>query len=293
MNQNYIFSKDSNREYLFYIAVIPLILYGIYKNSYLLYKGDYITLFNAIKIILYPIISTLLGFLVGLFKKDKKPELIKFGIIAGLAAPFDFNMIAYFSIVVGCLFMVAIIPNRIRINEAALFICILVLLNRIYNNSIIFNPMEINNTYKFTLFDLFFGRGASFLFTSSIFWLLISYICLIFIKTYKKNIFFISSLVLLFLSIIYMFITKNFNEGIKILLNGSTFFSLIFIAPINESSPSIQKEIIMYSVLLGIFTFIFVYLFKIYNGAIISVLILSIIYRAFDIIKQKKFLKKI
>lgn len=291
MNQTYIFSKDTRNENLFYLAVAPLFIYGIYKNGYLLYTNKYINLFEVFKVAMYPLISILIGYLIGLIFRNKKSELLKFGVLAGLVAPFDFNMIAYFSICIGMMFVVALVPNHLKINNIALLCTILIILNKIFNNSIIFNPMEITNMYKFTLFDLFFGRGASFLYTSSVFWLLISYVILSFIKTYKKNIFIISSITFIVLSFIYMFITKTYLNNLILLLNGTSFFSFIFIAPINESSPSISNEITIYSILVGLISFILVFIFKVYTGAIITVFALSIIYRIYNIIRQKIFLK--
>lgn len=291
MNQTYIFSKETRNENLFYLAVAPLFIYGIYKNGYLLYTNKYINLFEVFKVAMYPLISILIGYLIGLIFKNKKSELLKFGVLAGLVAPFDFNMIAYFSICIGMMFVVALVPNHLKINNIAFLCTILIILNKIFNNSIIFNPMEITNMYKFTLFDLFFGRGASFLYTSSVFWLLISYVILSFIKTYKKNIFIISSITFIGLSFIYMFITKSYLNNLILLLNGTSFFSFIFIAPINESSPSISNEITIYSILVGLISFILVFIFKVYTGAIITVFALSIIYRIYNIIRQKIFLK--
>lgn len=291
MNQTYIFSKETRNENLFYLAVAPLFIYGIYKNGYLLYTNKYINLFEVFKVAMYPLISILIGYLIGLIFKNKKSELLKFGVLAGLVAPFDFNMIAYFSICIGMMFVVALVPNHLKINNIAFLCTILIILNKVFNNSIIFNPMEITNMYKFTLFDLFFGRGASFLYTSSVFWLLISYVILSFIKTYKKNIFIISSITFIGLSFIYMFITKSYLNNLILLLNGTSFFSFIFIAPINESSPSISNEITIYSILVGLISFILVFIFKVYTGAIITVFALSIIYRIYNIIRQKIFLK--
>lgn len=291
MNQTYIFSKETRNENLFYLAVAPLFIYGIYKNGYLLYTNKYINLFEVFKVAMYPLISILIGYLIGLIFKNKKSELLKFGVLAGLVAPFDFNMIAYFSICIGMMFVVALVPNHLKINNIAFLCTILIILNKVFNNSIIFNPMEITNMYKFTLFDLFFGRGASFLYTSSVFWLLISYVILSFIKTYKKNIFIISSITFIVFSFIYMFITKTYLNNLILLLNGTSFFSFIFIAPINESSPSISNEITIYSILVGLISFILVFIFKVYTGAIITVFALSIIYRIYSIIRQKIFLK--
>ena len=290
MSMSYIFSKDDNRENLFYLAVLPLILYGLYKNGYLLIKHDYISSTELIKVILYPLISCVLAYILGLIFKRKQKDLLKLGVIAGLTAPYNFNMIAYFSIVIGVMFLLMYVPNRLKINEPALLITILVILNAIYNNSVIFNPMEVTSLYKFSLFDLFFGRGASFIYTSSIFWLLVSYVVLSNIKIYKKNIFLYEVFTYIGCFILYLIFKHNFISNAGIFLNGITFFSFIFLSPINESSPSVNYEIVIYSIFTAILSFILIFMFNIFTGAVIAVLISSIIYRIYDIIRQKKFL---
>ena len=290
MNKTYIFSKENNKENLFYLAILPLILYGLYKNGYLLISNNYITTKMLIKVIIYPLLSTFIGFILGTIFKQKQTSLIKFGIIAGLTAPYNFNIIAYFSIVIGMMFLVMYVPNKLKINESALLITILIVLNAIFNNSVLFNPMEVTSFYKYSLFDLFFGRGVSFIYTSSIFWLLVSYIILTFIKTYKKNIFIYEIVTYLICFVVYLFITKEFTSNAIILFNGITFFSFIFLSPINEVSPSINTEVVIYSIFTGILSFALVFIFDIFTGAVIATLIASVLYRIYNIIRQKRLL---
>ena len=141
-----------------------------------------------------------------------------------------------------------------------------------------------------SLFDLFFGRGASFIYTSSIFWVLISYIILSFIKTYKKNIPIYEITTYLICFVIYVIFKNEFTNNAITLLNGITFFSFIFLSPINESSPSVNLEMIVYSIFTGVLAFIFVFICHAFSGAVISVLISSVLYRIYDIIRQKRFL---
>lgn len=290
MNKTYIFSKENNKENLFYLAVLPLILYGLYKNGYLLISNHYITYKMLIKVIIYPVLSTLMGYILAKIFKKKESNLLRFGVIAGLTAPYNFNIIAYFSIVIGIMFLVIYVPNRLKINESAFLITILIVLNAIFNNSVLFNPMEVTSYYKYSLFDLFFGRGASFIYTSSIFWLLISYIILSFIKIYKKNIFIYEISTYLICFLLYIFITKEFTPNMITFFNGITFFSFIFLSPINETSPSINTEVIVYSIFTAVLSFILVFILNLFTGAVIAVLVSSILYRIYDIIRQKKFL---
>lgn len=290
MKQTYIFNKESNREYLFFIAIIPLFLYGIYKNAYLLVNNNFLSAFDGYKIIFYPIILVFLGYIISCVFKKKRFELMMYGALLGLASPFNINMFLYVFIVLLSMIGYIFIPNKYRINEVALLIFVFIVINHFTKTPILYNPMELGNEYKFTLFDLFYGRGASFLFTSSIFWMLIAYILLIQIKVYKKDIFLISIGSYTALFLIYMIINHDYTNLLKLYLNGTTFFSFMFLAPINESSPSIKYEIVLYSILTAILSFVFVFIFKYQSGAVIAVLITSIIYRIYNIFRQKKFL---
>ena len=143
--------------------------------------------------------------------------------------------------------------------------------------------------YHFTLLDLFFGRGPSFLFTSSVFWIIIAYFVLTNVKTYKKSIFPVATAVFSLLSIIYMMVTKEYMYSIKLYLNGTTFFGFVFLATINESSPSTNIETLIYSIFIAICSFVFVFILKAHSGCIIAILIASIIYRVYYLIRQKLF----
>ena len=291
MNKNFIFIKNNNQTILYYLSFIPLIIYGLYKNGYLLVTNKYLSSFDAYKIILYPLVCTLIGIIFSLVFKKRQKEVITYALLMGVAAPYNFNMYLYFLLVFSFMFVVSFVPNKYKVNEVAFLITIFIALNYFSKSYSIFNPMEITNKYSYTLVDLFFGRGASYLFTSSIFYMIFSYFILSFIKTYKRSIPVIASSVFIILVITYMLITKTYLNNIKLLLNGTTIFSFTYLATINESSPSTKYIMYIYAALIGILSFITIYLFDIYTGSIISVFIISVIYRIYEIIRQNKFLK--
>lgn len=291
MNKTFVFLKSKSNKLLYFLSIIPLIIYGLYKNGYLLVSNGYLNTFDAYKIVLYPVICISLAIIFSIIFKKRCDQLLLFGIIMGIASPFNFNMFLYALVVAAFMFMVMFIPNKYKINEAALLITILIIINHFGKSISIFNPMELGSLYSYSLVDLFFGRGASYLFTSSIFLLIVSFIILSFIKTYKKNIPIISSCIFIFLSLIYMIFTHNYLDSMKLLLNGTTFFSFIYLATINESSPSTNKITYIYASLISVMSFIFIYVFDIYTGSIISVFICSLLYRLYTIFRQKMFLK--
>ena len=293
MNKNFIFIKRNNDLVLYYLSFIPLVIYGLYKNGFLLVENNFTSFIDAYKIILYPIICCLIGVVFSLVFKNRRREVICFTVLMGMLAPYNFNMYLYFLIVFLGSFMAAFIPNKYKINEVALVVTILIIFNNFSKNFNVFNPMELSNTYNYSLLDLFFGRGASYLFTSSVFFILISYIILSFVKTYKKEIPIITMSVFVLLAIIYMIITGNYLNNIKLLLSGTTFFSFVYLATVNESSPSTKLITYIYASLVGMLSFIFIYIFEYTSGSISAVLIISIIYRIYVIIRQKKLLKQL
>jgi len=291
MHKNFIFIKNNNDKFLYYCSFIPLIIYGLYKNGYLIASNHYLSFVDSYKIILYPVGSLLIGILFTLIFKERKAQVIRYAVLMGIAAPYNFNMYLYFLIVLLFMFVVSFIPNKYKINEVAFLITILIIINCFSKQFSIFNPMEFSKDYSYSIVDLFFGRGPSYLFTSSIFLILISYFMMSFIKTYKKDIPLLSSTIFLVLSFIYMIITKDYHNNLKLLLNGTTFFSFVYLATINECSPSTKNISYIYSILIGIVSFILIYLLDIYTGSIIAVFIISVFYRLYEIIRQKVVLK--
>ena len=86
-----------------------------------------------------------------------------------------------------------------------------------------------------------------------------------------------------------MIITKDYLNTFKLFLNGTTFFFFVYLAPINVASPSTDKEITIFSILLGIVSFILIFIFKVYTGSIIAVLILSVLYRIYCNSRPKNY----
>lgn len=291
MKKNFIFIKNNNDTIIYYLSFIPLIIYGLYKNGYLLTTNNYTSFPNAYKIILYPIGCFLIGLLFSLIFKKRRAQVLSYAILMGVAAPYNFNIFIYFAIVFFFMFVVSFVPNKYKINEVSMLITILIGINYFSKQFNIFNPLEISNTHSFSLVDLFFGRGPSYLFTSSIFLIIISYFILSFIKTYKKDIPVISLVVFTSLAFLYMIITKNYLSNIQLYLNGITFFSFVYLSTVNVSSPSTKYIKYIYGLLVGVLSFIFIYLFDIYTGAIMSVFIVSVFYRIYELVRQRMFLK--
>ena len=293
MNKNFIFIKNNNDTFLYYLSFIPLLIYGLYKNGYLLVNNNYTNSFDAYKIIMYPIGCIIIGLLFSLVFKKRKRYIVSFATLMGMAAPYNFNMFLYYGIVFAFLFISYIVPNKYKINEASFLLTLLIILNYFSKQFSMFNPMELSKEYSYSLVDLFFGRGASFLFTSSIVYLILAFFILSFIKTYKKDIPLQTSTFFFAFVLIYMIVTKTYLNNIKLLFNGTTIFSFVYLATINEASPSTKKITYIYSFLIALLSFVLIYIYDIYTGGVLSVFIISVLYRIYEMIRQKVFLKNL
>ena len=60
MNKNFIFIKNNNETFLYYLSFIPLIIYGLYKNGYLIYKKGLISIWLLFK----PLYLVLIGIII-------------------------------------------------------------------------------------------------------------------------------------------------------------------------------------------------------------------------------------
>ena len=139
------------------LALIPLYLYGFYKNGIILYNKDYVSLFGMFKIFYLLIINVLLYFITNkILKKNISFDLIFLSLfIIPLFMPFNINILVYILVMfLGLLFR--------KYYNVSLIILIL---------SIFFsflNPAEVDNIYAFNAWDLLFGRNIGGLASTSI-----------------------------------------------------------------------------------------------------------------------------
>ena len=66
----YLKSKNNENKILvkYILLLIPFLIYGFYKNGILLYKGEYVNIFNMFKPLILTIISILISYLFTKYK---------------------------------------------------------------------------------------------------------------------------------------------------------------------------------------------------------------------------------
>lgn len=259
------------------LLLIPFILYGLYKNGYLIYTKGLISsplIFKNIYLIIIAIIIKF-GYDLITTKKILIDYNLVYLIIIGMIMPYNINLILYFFLLFALYMLSNYLEKHFKFNKVCFIFLIIILINGLVFNFSFLNPLEAKFTYSFSFFDLLSGRNIGGISSTSIIFSLISYTYLINTLYYKKDIPLTVNLTYLFLAFIYYLITKN-----NILLNSELIFASIFVAPLPAFSPYSPKHQILYSILIGIISFIFYAIFQnvlfIYLSIFIGSLLLNV-----------------
>ena len=144
------------------LCLIPLILYGIYKNGILLYTRDLISFLSIFKIIYLLIISLLIYILVDIliFKKKEIWTLdLLFLMIIPLFMPQNINLFVY-GISLFISFLISnVLERKIKFNKMAFCKLFIILVLVVINNYTYLNPAENLNIYSLNYWDLLWCRN--------------------------------------------------------------------------------------------------------------------------------------
>ena len=250
------------------IALIPIIIFSIYRNGYLHYKSMNTSLFT----IIYPLIFILIGgfvcFFIELilnfiFKKKKYNSFLYsfiYGLILALILPIKTPI---YILIVGAVITATVkfLFERFEkniFNPALIgYIFIAVVFSNVLSSNFDFNGYQIDNMLKFEAILC-----------------LISYIYLAITKTIKWKIplTYISS-VLVITYVIGNLLGKDLIYPVFQMLNGLLLFGSIFIA----TDPATSTVTPIGQILQGMFLAIFTVLFRFlgFDGTIISILIVN------------------
>lgn len=272
------------------ISLIPLIIYGFYKNGILPYLNQDTSLLGLFKPLLFPIIGFLSGLVVDFLKKQKrKSEYLEtknalYGLIICMTLPINSSLIITTLLITTSLSIIEVIPIKISsLNISKSLFSILFIL--IFNVSFL-NATENNHLVLYSISDIFFGRNIGSVCATSIFWLLISYFYLCFDFYYKKEIpiyIIITFILLSFISEVLM-PTGNLLTNI---LNPSIFFASIFFASEIRYSPFMEKSRMLYGISIGILSFFATKYINAQEGIYLSITLISLFVPLLDKIAIK------
>ena len=276
MNKVYIHSKNTIEKYVlkYIYGLIPLVLYGLYKNGIVLYNANLIKFFSIFKVLYLIIISLIIYSIFSIIIKRKLKlnfELISILIIP-LFMPQSINLLIYAISLFLLLFVDYYLSKIVKYNNMSFIILSIILILVIFNKYNYLNPLELTNNYLYTFIDLLFGRNSGGISTSSIIIGLILIVYFSIFTLYKKNI--VISCIIIFL--ILTGILNNFN--INSLLNSNAILSFILIAPELKNTPISIKGTIIYGTIIGIISGLLCQYVSFYVGSFLAIFIISLIY---------------
>lgn len=278
--------KDLIKSYFW--ALIPLLLFGFYKNGILLYQNNLIDIKSVLEIGYFYLISVVVGFLGAKIMRSSPKEMVLAALIIVSTISLNTNMIIYPILLLVALIIGEYLKTKFTFNNLALAHIILILALLINGYSYL-NIGEKLNKFNYDLFDVFLGFGFGGIATTSTIILIFSIIILCCNKYYKKIIMIVSSLTFAFGVALISIVTKNLDL-LKILLNGTCYFSFIFMASDMYVSPSTKKGMVIYAFLIGLFSAV-ISIFNGYEAGFISIFIVSLFIPLIDNFTNKKYLQ--
>ena len=277
-----------------FLSLLPLILFGFYKNGISLFIKDYVNIFGMLK----PIILLIIGFLIGVLvnviyekiikkNKDNFKEIIFssfhpiYGILIASVSSINTNIILFIIVTFIVLFISKFINNN-KINYVSLASLLIICIMNLFNKFSFLNIYEASNKFNLDAIDYMFGKGSGGLFTTNIILLIIGFIVLYNTKIYKRNIPIFSTITFTILTIIYCIVINDIGNIMSMLFTNGILFSFIFVATDPISSSYTKKGVIIYGILVGIITFL-LYLMQPALASLGAILIVSIFNSVIDL----------
>ncbi len=264
------------------ILLIPFFIFSFYKNGYILYKSNLVSLTMMFKPLYFLGASIIINLFYRLVVKDKVNRtynLLGNLLISIIAMP-QTNIYVYLII----LLFFNIVHIFLKINIATFFVLALALYMHYTKNYTFNNLIENMDIYKYTFIDYLIGKSAGGIGSAFILWSVLSYAILSIYREYKRQI------PLLGFTLYYILITAmafiKSNADITFFVNANIIFSFIFIAPLSLYSPYTKGGCYIYGFFLGLFTFLFS-LVDVNLAPFISIGILSLIHPLIDKIITK------
>ena len=275
--------------------LIPLIIYGFYKNGIYLYQKGYVGVLGMFRPLVFIIGGGIIGGLVNyiyerLIKKNKsglKEVLfssfhIEYGLVLGCIMPVSINAIIYFSTVFVLLFLSKFTRNRINImclTFIAIY-CLSIFLN-IFEYA---NIYELSRAFSYEFMDYLIGKAPGGIAATHIVLLMVALFGLYITNNSKTSITFyalISSFVLF--GVYAMIANVNFPN---IIFGYNMIFIYTYVATDSVTSSYTKYGKKVFGALVGILSFGFYFV-----NPIIAPYIAIIIVSLFNNLIDRKFSK--
>ena len=273
----------NTRLYLMYlIALLPLLIFGCYKNGVEVYMKGFVGLYGLAKPLLLLSCSVLGAMIGGILREWKNVKKFNFSLLDKIKGdvveavlvvailPIDSNPLT----ILGITMAFGLFLGKVKINKVALLYIVIEGLNVLWGLNNFKNAYEINTVLNYNGLDLFFGSGTGGIFSTNVFLILMGYLFLSYNKLYKKEMVLASVATFLLLGSIPKMIGGQYTEILPYIFGYNVLFVLVFVAPNLYSSSYTLKGQIVSGILIGILCFAISFMTS-YTAAVLAVLIAS------------------
>lgn len=279
--------------FTYLISLLPLILYGFYKNGISLYIKGYVNVFGMLKPLLFILLGGLIGIIVNIIyekiiKKSNKDLIsiifssfhLLYGLLIASVSSINTNIFLFSIVTFGILFISKF--KDFKFNVVALASLIMFFIMNILGEFSFLNIYEASSNFNMNAIDYLFGKGSGGIFTTNILLLVVGFIILCSNNMYKRSIPVLATTVFTILSVIYSILTNNITNILNMLFTNGILFSFVFIASDMISSSYTKQGQVIYGILVGILTFI-LYLINPTLSSFGGIFIVSIINSLIDL----------
>ena len=271
-NNVYVRSKKSikNISLTRIVLLLPLIVFGVYKNGVYLYMNGYTNIIGLFKPIIFILSGAFIGALINLLfekvikrRKDKLINLlfssfhIEYGILLGCLVSINTNIYVFLGVVFGMLFISKLFKNRINIMAVSYIIIYLIHMYTLGGYSFL-NLYDTSRIFSLDFMDYMIGRGHGGIATTHIILLIISLIGINITNNNKSNISYSSIIALIILFSVYS-VMSNIPIA-TLLLNNNYMFILVYVATDYVTSSYTLSGEIIFGILVSALTFGFYFL---------------------------------
>lgn len=274
---SYLTRKTSNKFYegLLLLILLPIIGFSLYKYGYLDYSKGLVSLLASFKVLWLLLINIIITFISSNLLKDNYPykyyETIVLTLLLPIRIPYIIDIIGVLVYNLIRKYLYTYHLNNIAISKLLITVCLMIL-NK--NNYLSFYQEQVSSLY--TTSDLIWGASIGSIGSNNLVILILCYLLLCNVIIYKKDIPWYAILGYTMTLGIYGFINNNLIYLMKLTLNSTVLFSIIFVSSINISSPVGRKLRRIYGLLVGILSFTFLTINP-YEAGLIGIIMANLI----------------
>lgn len=287
MKSSFLHTIKDNKKSIIksFLLLIPLIIYGIYKNGVLLYLRKDISFIEIFKPLYFIIIALVINGMIEFLHKRKLSIDYSY-LYVTLTAMFlmpNTNYLVYIILLLAGILIIKVLGKGLPLSKIAFLHLLIVMGMFIIGKYSYMNIAEAKDVYSLTLLDYFVGRNIGGISSSSSLIGVIVFSVLALTTTYKKR---IPMLAYLFYILCTLVLFLTLKVDYHMFFSSTVILGFVLLTIENEASPYTPKGEIIYAILLGIFTSILTMLFP-YEGVFMAMLLLSFLKNVFDKIGRK------